>query len=77
MDKEKWQKFEDEIREQYDLGGFVTWGFGTNEYNEYDDVEDILAEFAIVDITVAQAQVLEDLFDSSFGSGLPCVGEDY
>lgn len=36
--------------------------FGTNEFNEYDTVEELLACYEVTEITEDQAQTLENLF---------------
>jgi hypothetical protein len=43
-------------------------GFGTNEWFDYEDAEDVMNDLTIVEISVSEAEVLTKLFtDGSFG----------
>ncbi len=41
--------------------------FGTNESNEYDTKEDLLAEYTLTPISFEEAVMLDKLFDGNFG----------
>lgn len=68
MRKSEWEQTAAEFRESKENSeSVIEFYFGTNEYNEYDSVDDALACFTVTEMTDDDAEFLEKLFPGGFG----------
>lgn len=66
--KSEWEQTVAEFREEKEDSKYgIEFCFGTNEYNEYDSVDDALACFTVTEMTDECAKLLQKLFPSGFG----------
>lgn len=61
-----WKKRVDECDEE---GYYTEVYFGTNEYNEYDSMDEFLRNFEVLEITDEYAAVIETLFPEAATCG--------
>lgn len=69
--EEFWNWYIETAKKLFERNDNPEYSFGTNEYIEYDSLEDFMSCFSVTDIPEYHVEIIEKYLGKNWGKGIP------